>query len=234
MNKFFKIIAVSTLVLIVYSSFAQEILLSENVKGDTIQPTKGPNLKHYKHFYWSISFPFVTNEDVAYTQPALTTINDLGLRFKRKLNNTFSVGTDFSFNWASYRIKQDIFKSIPDSTEHKREKFIINSVSPAVYARINFGKRGNSIGTYLDLGAYGSFNVKRAHYTYDEINDEIVKTTTSRLKYMEKYAYGLLARLGTNNFALTAKYRLSKPFTEESGFAELPKLAVGIEFGMFR
>jgi hypothetical protein len=111
---------------------------------------------------------------------------------------------------------------------------MINSMSPSVYARINFGRRGNSIGTYLDLGAYGSFNVKRAHYTYDEINDEIVKTTTSRLKYMEKYAYGLLARIGTNNVALTAKYRLSKPFTEKSGFAELTKLSVGLEIGVFK
>lgn len=234
MNKFLKIIAVSTLVLLVNSSFAQEILISEDVKSDTIQPEKGPNLKHYKHLYWGISFPFVTNEDVAYTQAGLSAITDFGLRFKRKLNKTFSVGTDFSFNWASYRIKQDEFKSIPDSTEHKREKFMINSISPDLYARINFGRRGNSIGTYLDLGAYGSLNVKRAYFTYDKIDGEIIKTTTSRLKYMEKYAYGLLARIGTNNLALTAKYRLSKPFTEESGFAELPKLSVGLEIGVFK
>lgn len=234
MKSILRIIIISALVLLVHTSFAQEILLSENVNGDTIQPTKGPNLKHYTHLYWGVLFPFVTNEDVAYTQPALTTITDFGLRFKRKLNKTFSVGTDFSFNWAKYRIKQDILKSIPDSESHLREKFIINSLSPAVYARINFGRRGNSIGTYMDLGAYGSFNVKRAHFTYDEIDGEIRRITTSRLKYMEKYAYGLLARIGTNNIALTAKYRLSNPFTEESGFAELPKLAVGLEIGVFK
>ena len=152
MKNFFKTIFIATFILIVQSAFSQEILFSENVKADTIKPEKGPNLKRYKHFYLDISFPFVTNEDVAYTQPGFSAITDFGLRFKRKLNQTFSIGTDFSFNWASYRIKQDGFKSIPDTIAHKREKFIINSMSPDLYARINIGRRGNGAQQQRRLG----------------------------------------------------------------------------------
>ncbi|MBK7174625.1 MAG: outer membrane beta-barrel protein [Bacteroidales bacterium] len=223
------------LVIISCTLTAQEVVFSKDVKSDTLRPTKGPNLKKFSHQYLGISFPTYTNEELNYTQPFSSMVVDYGIRYKRRLNNTFAMGMDLSVNWAGYRIKQKEGKSVPDSAINKKEKFQVNSLTPALYFRINVGRRGNVIGNYLDLGAYGSLNWKTAHKTTNKNeNDEMVRVSTSRLSYMENYSYGVLARIGINRLAISARYRLSDLFIASSGFPELPRLTAGIEFGLFK
>ncbi len=223
------------LIVLAGSAFSQEIVFSEDVASDTVRPTRGPNLKKFMHPYIAIGFPFHTDEALDYTKAGASSVFDYGVRFKRKLNNTFAVGMDISMNWAAYKIKQKDGKSVPDSIRHDQEKFQVNSLTPAVYARINVGRRGNYIGNYLDLGAYGSWNFRRAHKTTDKNSqDELVKVMTTRLDYMEPLSYGVLARIGVNRYVLTARYRLSDLFTESSKLPELPRLSAGIEFGLFK
>jgi hypothetical protein len=232
-----KKIATATLFMICFCAFAypQEIVFSQDVKSDTVRPTKGPNLKNYKHLYVNATFPVFTNEELNYTVPGATMIVDYGIRYKRRLSNTFAVGYDLSLNWASYRIKNGDDKSIPDSAKHDKEKFKVNSLTPALYLRINAGRRGNKIGNYLDLGGYGSWNWKKAYKTIDELdNDEVKRVTFSKLHYMESFSYGVLARVGVNRYAITARYRLSNLFKDTVDYAELPRLSLGVEIGLLK
>lgn len=223
------------LILVSIQLSAQDIVFSKNVKADTIRPVKGPNLKHFSQSYLALSFPVYTNEELNYTIPGITMVFDYGIRYKRRINNTFAVGGDISVNWAAYRIKEGKGKSVPDSTINKRSKFKVNSISPDIYIRINVGRRGNIIGNYLDLGAYGSLNWKLMHKAVNlNEDDELVSLITTRLSYMETGSYGLLARLGTNRLALTAKYRLSNLFSKSSGLPELPRFSAGLELGLFK
>lgn len=217
------------------TAFSQEVLLSRDVAADTVRPTVGPNLKNFTHQYLSYGSPFFTNEDVNFIKPGASIVIDYGYRYKRRLNNTFALGLDFSFNWAAFKVKQGDGKTVPDTIINEKEKYKVNSMTPAMYLRINVGRRGNYVGKYLDLGAYGSWNWKKAHVTSNRNSqDEWVKISISNLDYMESFSYGVLARIGYNRYALTARYRLSNLFTEKSGLPELPRLTAGLEFGIFK
>lgn len=226
-----------TIVLLAISlgASAQDILLQENVKADSIKPTRGPNLKNYVHGYIGLGFPVFTNEAVAYTKPGLSSDFNFGLRYKRKLSNHFAVGLDFGVNSTSYKIKQDQWKTVPDTVINDKEKIQVNSLVGSAYMRINVGRRGNYIGNYLDLGAFGGWNMQKKQKTVNKNeNGEKVKVITSGLKYIDNFSYGLQARIGVSRYALTAKYRLSDIFESSYTMPELPRLVIGVEVGLFK
>ena len=97
------------------------------------------------------------------------------------------------------------------------------------------GRRGNYIGNYLDLGAYGGWNYQKKHKTTNENDDgEKVRVSTTHLKYIENFSWGLLARVGVSRYALAVHYRLSDIFESSYAMPELPRLIVGVEVGLFK
>jgi hypothetical protein len=225
-----------TLIFLAFSLgvFSQDILLSQNVKADTIRPTRGPNLKHFVQGYVGLGVPVYTNEDVTYTKFGASTAIDFGVRYKRKLASYFAVGLDLGVSLSGYRISQEDGKFVPDTIINDKEKIQINTLAGSGYMRINVGRRGNYIGNYMDLGAYGGWNCVKKHKTTNENSEgEKVKVVTSGLNYIENFSYGLLTRLGSGRYALTAGYRLSDIFKASYDMPELPRLTVGLEIGIF-
>lgn len=231
MKKIFTIILLS----ISLGAFSQDILLQQNVRADTIRPSRGPNLTNFTHFYIGLGFPLNTNETVNYTIPGLSTGLDLGLRYKRRITNYLATGLELGINATSHKLKQKDPKTIPDTVINDKEKFQIGTLMSSGYVRINVGRRGNYIGNYLDLGAYGGWNFQKKHKTINKNSDgEKVRQSTTRLKYVENFSYGVLARIGVNRFAITARYRLSDIFESAYSIPELPRLIVGVEVGLFK
>jgi hypothetical protein len=229
-----KKIATLILFLISISAFSQVVVLEQNVKDDTIRPTHGPNLKHFFQGYIGLGFPLYTSEDVNYTKFGSSTAVDFGMRYKRKLAEYFAVGGDLGLNLTAYKIKQDHGKTVPDTMINDKEKFQINLLRSSVYARFNVGRRGNHIGNYLDLGLYGGWNCVKKHQTINENQDqEKVKVTTSQLKYIENFSYGLISRIGINRWTITANYRLNNTFEASVALPELPHLTIGLELEIF-
>ena len=229
----------TALTLILFSisiaAFSQEILLSQDVKGDTLRPTRGPNLKHFTIGYIGLGFPVFTNEDVDYTKFGASSTLDFGIRYKRRLSNTFALGLDLGLNFSDYAIKQGSGKTTPDTVINDKEKFQVNTLNGSAYFRVNAGRRGNYIGNYLDLGAYYGWNMLKKHKTVNENTEgEKVKVSTSRLNYIENFSYGLLARVGISRYSLTARYRLSNIYEPSYNLPELPRLTIGVEIGLFR
>jgi hypothetical protein len=223
------------LVLLSFTAFSQEILLEQNVKADSIRPTWGPNLKHYVYGYAGVGFLLNTGKDAAYTKSGVSNTFDFGARYKRRFTNYLALGFDLGVNLAAYKIKQDEGKTVPDTILNDREKIQINTAVSSVYMRINVGRRGNYIGNYLDVGAYGGWNMMKKHRTNNEnAEGEKVKTVTSGLKYVENFSYGVLARIGTGRWVLTASYRLSDIFKPTYQMTELPRLTIGAEVGLFK
>jgi hypothetical protein len=216
-------------------AFSQEILLEQNVKADTVRATRGPNLRHFVHGYVGVGFPIFTNEEVNYTKFGTSSAVELGVRYKRRLTQTFALGLNLGVNLAAFKIKQDEGKFVPDYTRNDKEKFQINSLAGPGYVRINVGRRGNYIGNYLDLCAFSGWNFIKKHKTTNENQQgEKVRVLTSKLNYMENFSYGVLARLGTGRYALTASYRLSDIFKSSYSMPELPRLILGFEVGLFK
>ena len=223
------------LVLLSIEVFSQDILLQQNVNADTIRPTYGPNLKNYMHGFVGMGFPFYTNEGSNYTKPGASANFDFGVRYKRKFTSFLAIGLDLGINTASYKLKQNDSKTVPDNIINDKEKIQVNSIVSAAWFRINIGRRGNFIGNYLDLGAFGGWNFQKKHKTVNTNDDgEKVKVSTSKLKYIENFSDGFMARIGTGHYSLTANYRLSNLFKSSYAMPELPRLIIGMEVGLFK
>jgi hypothetical protein len=230
-----KIIFTTIMLSISLGAFSQQILLEQNIKADTLRPTRGPNLKNYLHGYIGLGFPLATNDAESYTKPGLSSTAEIGVRYKRKLSSHFAVGLDLGVNSTAFKIKQDQWKTVPDTIINDKEKFQISAAVGSAYARINIGRRGNYIGNYLDLGAYGGWNMQKKHKTANENADgEKVRESTTKLKHIENFSYGFLARIGVSRYAITAVYRLSDIFKSSYEMPELPRLIIGFEVGLFK
>ncbi len=230
-----KNIFIIILVSISLGAYSQDILLQQNVKADTVRPTRGPNLKNFIHGYVGIGFPIPMNENVSFTRPVLSAGFNMGMRYKRKISNNLAIGLDLDFNTAAYKIKQKGNKIFPDTIINDREKLQVSSLGSSAWLRLNVGRRGNFIGNYLDLGGYGSWNFQKKHKT-SNTNDagEKIKVVTSKLNYIDTFSYGLLARIGISRYSLTARYRLIDIFKASYAMPELPRLIVGLEVGLFK
>ena len=232
-------------------SFSQSILMEENVKADTIIPTFGPNMKNYYHFY--IGYGMILGPGEVGSEINYGRSYDLsfGALYKRKVNNHYAVGIDLLLHQTSFNIKQDTSKILPNDSMHKNEKLIFYNLSLGLFNRINYGKRGNYMGNYIELGVRIDWPFLVVHYTKDKYpvatgnNGGTVRTRTSALLFTEAFNYSVYARIGFTRYALTASYRLSELFvkdkevyqqygTDLETYPELPALMVGIEISLYK
>jgi len=234
-----KYYVIAILLLITLTTSAQAVLLEQNVNNDTIKKTEGPNLKNYHHFYLTYGFMVDKAEKGADINYGNSSHFDIGYRYKLKVTNHYAVGTDLWWSFYSYNLKQSKTKVLPDTLLNDKEKLNFNNISLGLYNRINFGKRGNHIGNFLDIGAFGQYTFKLVHYTKNKMpNDNIVETYTKRLKYYNPLNWGLMARIGFNRYIITASYRMSDYFKSSylylgSKYPELSRLSIGAQIGLY-
>jgi hypothetical protein len=217
-------------------STAQVILIQENVNADTTLSETGPNRKKYNSGFYSIGMIFGAPDSIGSAIDAKASFHlQLGSRVKLKLNNVFSWGIENMLDYKSFRIKQIDDKTFGGDVIHKKEAFIVLSYELLFFTRINFDpKRGDHLGKYIDLGAFGGYNFLRRHKVVDTVNTqygfERGKYIMSDLKYVEKFNYGLTARIGWWGLSLYCNYRLSdlfKPY-QSIDYQELPRYEAGI------
>ena len=164
-----------------------------------------------------------------------------GVRHKRKLNNLLAVGYEFGWSHRAYRLKQDSSKVFVTPTLHDQEKVVYDGAFLGAYLRINFGKRGNFIGNYLDLGAYAEGHAWTKHVTFDKHDVATAggasnsKVVNRGLVWAEPYRYGVIARVGFNKLTFYGDYRLSDLIKSDNAnlYPELSRITVGIQLGMF-
>ena len=223
------------LVLFGIVGFSQTLLMHEDVK-DTVLGKRGPNLKNFSHFYLGIGFivgkPDSTGSDIK-TGRSVNVV--LGYRYKLKICNFFAVGYDIAYNSYSFALKQNSKKITPDTILHEKEKLNFGNLGLSPYMRFNYGRRGNIVGNFVDLGAYGDWTFSASNNTKDkEPNGNIVKTSISHLNYYNHTNYGVLARIGFNRYVIFANYRLSDIFKKSYSYPELPRVTVGLQIGFHK
>ncbi len=220
---------------------AQTLLMEEYPGNDTIVPKWGKNLKHFIHPYLALDMMVgdFSNSSASLKYPA--TGFSFGFRYKRKFTNFYAMGLDFSMNAIGYGIKQESEKTFPDSgIVYDKQSINMSALSLEYYNRINFDRRGNKIGKFLDIGAYGFFNVNSWCYTRMEFDtlsvgySKKVETQYYRPDYLNNYGYGVSVRIGYNALVLSARYRLSDLIKTDKykGFPELPRLMVGLQLSI--
>jgi len=210
---------------------AQSVVLEDNVKADTLIPSFGKNRLFYMHNTIGYGVNFLNQSGVYETELSGSGNFMFGYTFKWKANNLLAFGFDLMWNTYDYKLKQDDNKLFPDSLKHEKQKIIFSDIAVSPFIRINFDKkRGDFLGYYLDLGGYGAYHLSRKLYTKDVLStDEISKSYINKYHALEKYNYGLYARLGFNSVIVFAKYRMSELLIE-NGVNDLPPLTVGLQW----
>ena len=242
-----KIIILLCLALFLTNLNAQRVLMEEDVTTyDEKNKKWGENLRHFAHFYADYSFytpnPFEDQLEIKYGS---SNSISFGYRYKLKLTNWLAIGADIKYNSMSFNLKNTFVPFNLADEEiivHDKDKLKLNSAGTEAYIRLNFGRRGNMIGKFIDFGGYINGIYSTKHIYYNSFNDGNIykakkqKTTNSKLQYIEPYFYGAKVRLGINQFVLSFDYRLSALFTE--GFTQetlhdaLPKFTVGLQIGV--
>ena len=235
--------ALTLLLITIFAStlFSQTVLMEEDVAGDTIPETFGPNLKQYRHLYFEYGFlidqPEEDGLEIKYGNSSNLVF---GMRYKYKMTKWFAIGWDVHLSSWVYRIKQDTSKIFPNNIQHDKEKLTISNAGLEFYTRFNFGRRGNQIGKFVDLAGFGNFRTGATHFTLDKLdavninNADKVKTSNTGLIYLEDINYGAKVRLGINRYVLTATYRISDIIKDPpfNTYPELPRLFVGFQIGL--
>src|SRR6478752_7391822 len=157
---------------------AQKVLLYQDVARDTVKQTFGPNLKYFGHFYGGFGFVASAAEgkgsEVEY--PASHEFM-LGYRYKYKLGRFYALGWDLSVRSQTFRLKQQHGKTLPSPMLHDEEKYRFTDIGLGIFNRFNFGRRGNYVGKFLDLGVYGSWSPFKTHIYKDDMLFGVVGPT---------------------------------------------------------
>ena len=219
-----------------FLSFAQDVVINENLS-DTTRKKKGPNLKVYRQNWIQFSFftPYENNPLQKF--PASYHIG-FGYRAKYKLNNTFSWGWGLAFHFNHHRLNYFLNHPVYGLQSIRKEKFLQRQFAGELFFRTNFGKRGNILGKFLDLGASGGVNVWNTfRYVIDEkdLFGNNQGETTINIRKSGKaipYYYGVIARLGWYRWVVSGEMRLSSFFYSGENLPDLSPVRVGIQWGL--
>ncbi len=218
-----------------FSLLAQEPVLDKDVAEIYEESNFGPNKKHYHQNMISFSIPLGASETGADLNYFRSLDFSIGHRYKRKLANFYALGLNTSFNFNNFNLKQNDDKLIPTNVEYDKEKIMLYSIEAEHYHRFNFGKRGNNIGTFLDIGIAADWVFFSKHETEEkDLIDEAKKTAiiNKKLDYVEPFVFYGKARFGYNHGSFVFSYRLTDIFKGSYDFPEFTPFKLGIELSL--
>lgn len=209
---------------------AQKVLLSQDVLQDTVVPKKGPNRKSFSHLYVGYGLIFGDEGNLKTKQPGTSDFR-IGYRLKRKVSESFSFGGEVSYIKNSFRPKNN-----PAGIE--KVKFIVNRAEAGLYLRLNYGKRGDKIGNFIDIGGSGGWIFKSALIQTDKkpvstfINANTLQTKYTGLSFIEDLSYSGLIRIGFGRYVFYGEYRISDVIAPAYSRDDLPRITAGIQIGL--
>lgn len=215
--------------------FAQKQIIHQNLKQDTLKVNRGPNSRKFTHAYIIVGGVVPDSKIV---DPTLCHEFGFGWLKKRKLSNTISLGFDFALSYRNYRIKDTSYYALPPGSTLIKERLYTRNLQLKPWFRINIGKHGNTLGKYIDVGAYGEWSFARTHY----YKFENPKGTPEGVKgeYLLKkhdwflpFNYGVMLRIGSNKWSFYGMYRVSDMFKDNIFFKEMPRITVGINYAIY-
>ena len=162
-------------------------------------------------------------------------------RYYRNYNPFIARVIDYELGYEQYalNLSKDPDIAIPvDNSDLKKAKYWLLKVGLKWSYQFNFKvKRGNQLGTYLTLGAYGDFLIFRrfsASYTSNVSSyADNIKVSLGKIDYFRRWDYGAVVRFGKTNWNLFVKYRFADYFNDNAqdlNIKELPRFMVGLNF----
>lgn len=229
-----KIIGLFCLLIVQLPAWAQTVLLEEKVDSVLVKPAFGPNMSHYLHSYSSfgLMLPAMESNQAAVNFPS--GLLGSGVRYKKKLTNWYALGVDLGLNIHTVRVKQLGSRQLPQIGNYRKESLVLTALEGGLYQRFNFGKRGNYIGNFIDMGVSAEYLLWATQRIKTQRGGHLVKIKYNVRNYLEDIVPYAGVRLGMNRFMLFARYRMADVFRADSGFDQLPLYTVGIQLGTYK
>lgn len=211
-----------------FASVAQSTMMEQDVNQDTIIEKRGPNRLYFTSSY--ISAGSILGKSTADSSIDMANGKSwefkYGISFKIRANNFYSVvlNTDYS--------RQSFFYE-PENKKIRYDKLILNNYGIGVMNRFNFGKRGNRVGNYLEIGASGqyAFMTRKKILTENDSTDyKNLKVSFSAPNFVNRLNYYGDVRLGFGHYVVFGRYLLSDILNDKAKGAQLPALTVGFMY----
>lgn len=237
-----KIIALTFILTVSISGFSQEEVHSTEV--DSIQlPKKGPNSPSLFHTKTDIGthLPLLGDDAVPTTLRSGEFV--FGFRYQKKLANFMSFGIGGGYYYNQVYFQQNNAKTVPTNATFKNERITNHRVYAELAPRFHFGKRGNVMGKWLEVGGYAFYNFTSKYTGVYNTSDSLfvnnsgfagtdfkgsIKTSVRNIQFTEPLGYGAMLRFGVNKTSFYIKYRLSDYFKPSYYTAQPGVITIGI------
>lgn len=208
------------------------------------KPIWGPNSRYFRSSFYGMSFilPVMESDSMAIQRKANSHQMYLGSRYKLKLSEHFALGGDVMYMRQAFRIRQDSTKNLLSiGSENDKQRLAFHSFALGLHLRINFDKRGNYLGKYIDMGVEGHYLFSQRDFVKNRVEAsqssgaQDVRTTYAKLDYIQRWQEFAVVRIGWSRFVLSARYRFSDVFKPSNHIhqgiklPELPRWSVGLE-----
>jgi len=212
------------------------MVLGVNRAQDSIPDKRGPNMAKFGCAFLGGGLVASSDEPGARIKYGSSGEIFVGHRSKYKISPVYSLGWETKIHWQYFKLKQEDGKVLPDTSQHKIERFDISFIGLSIYNRFNFDPhRGNYLGKFLDFGISGEWMYSFAHITKDKLPDNTdIRISQTNLPYINNFGCAFFARYGVGKVSFYASYKISDLFKPRYSYPELPRIMAGLELAIFR
>lgn len=212
---------------------AQQVLLQTDVANDTLPARTGPNRRYFGHLYGGYALAVGTSA-LGVKHGFASSEVQLGGRLKRRLGGLLALNADLRYAYLRYGLDPGEARPAPLGSGYDSQLFSYHQLQGEASLRLTPGRRrGNTVGRYLDLLAYGGRALAATYATQGPApGGGQLEVVAHEPPYLVRWMGGVGARVGSNSVALVGRYRLSNALVG-NGLPEPPRLVLGVEVGWF-
>ncbi len=208
----------------------QTVLMEQDVNADTTVPKFGRNRTHFVGSFVGagIMLGQAEGDSSIGLRNGRSAAYSYGQYYKFKVSKSYSMLFSATYRYSRYEFEL--------GDQQKYNRLILNEIMGEFVHRLNFGKRGNYIGNYVEAGFSGDYSVQNMIKIKTKNNDvdlpyQRKKEMIINLNYLQKFNYSGHVRLGFNKFVIGADYRLSDLVNDKASY-DLPPLILSLRFDM--
>ena len=217
------------------SAISQNVLFSDDAENAYEISRKGRNRASFGHLYtgYRVAPAYFSSEENQVWNGEYF----VGRRAKYALTRHYAMGWELEYLHTAVSWDMQVLMGSAEKSVSEKHRYISHALLASYYNRITFGKVGDNIGKFLDIGVYGAWNFSKKSVISGETDEgQSYETTKKSPGYDDDFFYGVKARLGIHRIAVTADYRLVTPdFTSAPSVdIYMPEFTVGLEFSLYK
>lgn len=212
-------------------AFGQTEVMRKSPRNYNDIPLWGPNRAHHVQGFVGVGFFMPLGAAEGHFKPGVSYDVHLGAKYRFRVSNFLNIGAGLFLS--SYQIMLTDSGMVKgwDGNVHEKAQMVNYHLTLKPFMRFNLSpRRGDYLGTYFDLGGFGSWGLLPATSFTDRVDGQKLLTRYMNDKRYEPILYGGMAAVGRDWFRLEASYYLSGWLKEPAGI-NLPKYSVSVLFG---